>query len=79
MPGAGNKQKREMNMDFGVKIMGGLLVIAIVLALGLIGNGELADESVQVNHYCKMVRDFKSSGGELGWPAYKGESMCSGR
>ena len=36
----------------------------------------LEDTPSQVPLYCEMVEEFKQSGGEYGWPAYKGESQC---
>jgi hypothetical protein len=29
------------------------------------------------NEYCDMVELYKQSNGENGWPAYKGEEVCS--
>ena len=50
-----------------------LLGAAVVAALGLAGNADLEEAERQAEHYCEMVELYHESGGEHGWPPYKGE------
>ena len=34
------------------------------------------DEQVQIEHYCAMVKMYKKTNGQYGWPAYDGEKHC---
>lgn len=35
------------------------------------------DEQVEIEHYCAMVKMYKKTNGEYGWPAYDGEKKCT--
>jgi len=53
------------------------LVVLAALAIGgfLAVGGD--DPQTEVDIYCSMVELYKSSNGEAGWPAYKGEAICA--
>lgn len=53
-----------------------LLLIGVVIALAVVGKSDSDEAARQQDEYCEMVKLWKQSGGEKGWPAYKGESMC---
>jgi len=50
-----------------------LIGAAAIVALALIGNIEREDQIAERQHYCEMVDLHRESGGEYGWPPYKGE------
>lgn len=50
-----------------------LIAAAAIAALALIGNMEREDQIAEREHYCEMVDLHHESGGEYGWPPYKGE------
>lgn len=43
----------------------------------LIGSMDMQDESAAERHYCDMVEIFDKSGGEYGWPPYRGREICN--
>lgn len=50
-------------------------VVIIILAVGFLACGLRATKDVDVVEdrlYCDMVQQHKESGGEVGWPDYKG-------
>lgn len=56
-----------------------LTIAAIVMAAAaLVYVGTL--DAQQVRHesslYCEMVELYQASGGDYGWPAYRGEGEC---
>ena len=53
------------------------LVVLAALSIGgfLAVGGD--DPQTEVDIYCDMVELYKSSKGEAGWPAYKGEKICA--
>lgn len=53
-----------------------LAVIGIVIAMGIVGQSDLEEEQRQVDQYCEMVKLWKQTNGEQGWPAYNGEGTC---
>ena len=53
-----------------------LAVIGIVIAMGIVGQSDLEEEQRQVDQYCEMVKLWKQTNGQAGWPAYNGERMC---
>lgn len=53
-----------------------MLLIGVVIALAVVGKSDSDEAERQQNEYCEMVKLWKQSSGEKGWPAYKGESMC---
>jgi hypothetical protein len=44
--------------------------------LGYVGSLDVQSEQMEEEHYCEMVKIWKSSHGQAGWPAYDGESQC---
>lgn len=59
-----------MNFELGV-ILGGLVVLGPI-ALGNVIDGQHDDLEQQRALYCEMVETFTNTGGEYGWPDYKG-------
>ena len=53
-----------------------LAVIGIVIAMGIAGNMDLQEEERQHAEYCEMVKLWKQTNGQQGWPAYNGEGAC---
>ena len=52
----------------------GLLILTIVL--GIVGRIDQTEVISQHEEYCYMVEMYEQSGGENGWPPYKGEGVC---
>ena len=59
-----------MNFEIGA-VLGGLVVLGLI-ALGNVIDGQPDDLEQQRALYCEMVETFKNTGGEYGWPDYKG-------
>ena len=59
-----------MNFEIGA-VLGGLVVLGLI-ALGNVIDGQPDDLEQQRALYCEMVETFKTTGGEYGWPDYKG-------
>lgn len=53
--------------DLGVSVGCAFLVLCALLGM----SGDYEDEKQMASHYCEMVKLFKDSGGENGWPDYK--------
>ena len=53
-----------------------LAVIGLVVAMGIVGQSDLEEAERQQAEYCEMVKLFKQTKGQSGWPAYNGEGMC---
>jgi hypothetical protein len=53
-----------------------LATSAIVLVLGYVGSQDHQDEQAEAEKYCEMVKIWKDTKGQSGWPAYDGESQC---
>lgn len=53
-----------------------LAIIGIVIAMGIVGASDYEEEQRQTVQYCEMVRLWKQTGGQAGWPAYDGEDVC---
>jgi hypothetical protein len=53
-----------------------LIVAALIVAFGVVGNSDVENEQFEVERYCEMVKIWKESNGTAGWPAYNGEGMC---
>lgn len=49
----------------------GLMILTVVL--GIVGKSDLSEVEQQHREYCDMVELYRQSGGENGWPPYKGE------
>ena len=50
-----------------------IVITIYVVAVYFTPKTEYSELEMQHQHYCEMVQIFKSSGGEYGWPPYKGE------
>lgn len=53
-----------------MKIIG--LVLLAIVALAVAGAMDESEENLDRKHYCEMNDIFKNSGGEYGWPDFKG-------
>lgn len=53
-----------------------LAFIGIIVAMGMVGQSDMDEEQRQADQYCEMVKMWKDSNGEKGWPAYNGEGVC---
>ena len=53
-----------------------LAIIGIVIAMGIAGNMGVQEEERQAEQYCEMVKLWKQTNGQQGWPAYNGEGIC---
>jgi hypothetical protein len=49
-----------------------LAAIGLVIALGLVGQSDYEDEQAQAEQYCEMVKLWKQTKGQQGWPEYAG-------
>lgn len=53
--------------------LGGAIAIAVLVLGFVIGMSGDYEEQQQIDaNYCQMVKLYKDSGGENGWPDYKG-------
>ena len=50
--------------------------IGLVIAMGIVGQSDFEEEQRQAQQYCEMVKLWKETRGQAGWPAYNGEGMC---
>ncbi len=50
-----------------------LIALVLILAFGLMGNMDKEEEERQQTQYCEMVKLYKETNGQAGWPAYNGE------
>ena len=53
-----------------------LAIIGLIIAMGIVGQSDMEDEQLQAEQYCEMVKLWKQTKGQSGWPAYNGEGMC---
>ena len=53
-----------------------LAIAGIIIAMGIAGGIEQEDEQRQAAQYCEMVKLWKRTNGQAGWPAYNGEGTC---
>jgi hypothetical protein len=53
-----------------------LAIIGIIIALGIVGQSDFEEEQRQHAEYCEMVKLWKQTNGQQGWPAYNGEGTC---
>jgi hypothetical protein len=53
-----------------------LAIIGIIIAMGIVGQSDMEDEKLQAEQYCEMVKLWKQTKGQAGWPAYNGEGVC---
>lgn len=47
-----------------------ILAICVLVLMGIAGNMDVQEEERQLDHYCEMVRLWKQTDGQRGWPAY---------
>ena len=53
-----------------------LIGLGLIVAMGLVGHMDAEEEQRQQDEYCAMVKLWKQSKGQAGWPAYNGEGVC---
>lgn len=53
-----------------------ILAICVLVLMGIVGNMDVQDEELQLAEYCEMVKLWKQTNGQAGWPAYNGEGAC---
>lgn len=56
--------------------MNWLAAAVILLAFGIVGHFDAEDEKLQTEQYCEMVKLWKETNGQAGWPAFNGEGIC---
>lgn len=53
-----------------------LAAIGLFIAMSIVGQSDLEEAERQQAEYCEMVKLWKQTKGQAGWPAYNGEKMC---
>ena len=53
-----------------------LAALGLFIAMGIVGQSDLEEAERQEAEYCEMVKLWKQTKGQAGWPAYNGEKMC---
>ena len=53
-----------------------LAVVGLIIAMSIVGQSDYEEQQRQAVQYCEMVRLWKQTGGQAGWPAYDGEDVC---
>lgn len=53
-----------------------LIGLGLIVAMGIVGQSDFEEEQRQQDEYCAMVKLWKKTNGQQGWPAYDGEWMC---
>lgn len=53
-----------------------LIGLALLVAFGLLGSLDKEEEERQAQEYCEMVKLWKATNGQSGWPAFNGEGAC---
>ena len=53
-----------------------LAIIGIIIAMSIVGQSDLEEAERQQAEYCEMVKLWKQTKGQAGWPAYNGEGVC---
>lgn len=51
-------------------------LLGLIIAMGIVGQSDLEEAERQEAEYCEMVKLWKQTKGQAGWPAYNGEKMC---
>lgn len=51
-------------------------LLAVVVALGLVGNSDINAAESAMSEYCEMTTLYKETKGQYGWPAYKENVTC---
>ena len=53
-------------------------VLIMLVAYGIAGTHDFDEEQRQEQEYCEMVKLYKQTRGQAGWPEYrKGEVFCA--
>lgn len=52
------------------------VILILVLAFGIVGYFDAEEEQHQQDEYCEIVKLWKQTNGQAGWPAYNGEGVC---
>lgn len=52
------------------------IALLTLIAFGIVGQMDAEEQTRQAQQYCEMVKLWKETKGEAGWPAYDGEEMC---
>lgn len=50
--------------------------LGLLIAMGIVGQSDFEEAERQQAEYCEMVKLWKETRGQAGWPAYDGERMC---
>lgn len=50
--------------------------LGLLIAMGIVGQSDFEEAERQEAEYCEMVKLWKQTNGQAGWPAYNGEKMC---
>ena len=50
--------------------------LGLLIAMGIVGQSDFEEAERQHAEYCEMVKLWKQTKGQAGWPAYNGEKMC---
>lgn len=50
--------------------------LGLLIAMGIVGQSDFEEAERQQVEYCEMVKLWKQTKGQAGWPAYNGEGMC---
>lgn len=53
-----------------------LIGLGLIVAMGIVGQSDFEEEQRQQDEYCAMVKLWKKTNGQQGWPAYNGEGVC---
>ena len=53
-----------------------LASLGLLIAMGIVGQSDFDEAERQQAEYCEMVKLWKQTKGQAGWPAYNGEKMC---
>lgn len=53
-----------------------LASLGLLIAMGIVGQSDFKEAERQQAEYCEMVKLWKQTKGQAGWPAYNGEKMC---
>lgn len=53
-----------------------LASLGVLIAMGIVGQSDFEEAERQEAEYCEMVKLWKQTKGQAGWPAYNGEKMC---
>lgn len=53
-----------------------LAFIAFIALAGIVGQFDFEEDQRQAEQYCEIVKLWKQTNGEQGWPAYNGEGTC---